>query len=120
VTLPEKKDTTKNVDYFRVGYYDFPTINNTRLTHDQRCAVTLNDFSRGENSTKVNMSVVCFPGSYASLKEKSYYEDIVSKLTPINTTQKGNVRKSSLKLYDNTSSKGCKIERPPAIIRKTK
>ncbi len=108
VNLPEKKDTTVNIDYFRVGYFDFPTINNTRLTHDQRCAVALNDFSLGENSTKVNLSVVCFPGSYASLKEKSYYEDIVSKLTPLDTTQRVSF------------SKGYRIERQPAISRKTK
>jgi len=32
---------------FWVGYFDFPMIDNTRLTHDQRCAVVLNAFEDG-------------------------------------------------------------------------
>lgn len=63
---------------FDVDFYDFPMIDNTRLTNDQRCAVVLKDVNR-ETST-IAITVIYFPGSHASLKEKPYYEDIVKKL----------------------------------------
>ena len=74
------KDTQGNVDMsaveFRVGYFDFPMIDNTRLTHDQRAAVVLNAFEEGS----ADITLAYFPGSYASLKEKPYYHDVVQKL----------------------------------------
>jgi hypothetical protein len=74
------KDTLGNVDTsaaeFRVGYFDFPMIDNTRLTHDQRAAVVLNAFENGS----ADVTLAYFPGSYASLKEKPYYQEVVQKL----------------------------------------
>jgi hypothetical protein len=61
---------------FWVGFYDFPMIDHTRLSHDQRVAVTLNSLDEGY----ANMTVVYFPGSYASLKEKPYYQEVVKEL----------------------------------------
>jgi len=61
---------------FRVGYFDFPMIDNTRLTHDQRAAVVLNAFEDGS----ADVTLAYFPGSYASLKEKPYYQEVVQKL----------------------------------------
>jgi hypothetical protein len=65
---------------FWVGYFDFPMIDNTRLTHDQRCAVVLNAFEDG--AADITMSY--FPGSYASLKEKPYYSEVVESLMRTN------------------------------------
>ncbi len=74
------KDTLGNVDTsaaeFRVGFFDFPMIDNTRLTHDQRAAVVLNAFEDGG----ADITLAFFPGSYASLKEKPYYQEVVQKL----------------------------------------
>jgi hypothetical protein len=61
---------------FHVGYFDFPMIDNTRLSRDQRCAVVLDQF--GDSSAE--LTLVYFPGSYASLKEKVSYDEVVEKL----------------------------------------
>jgi hypothetical protein len=61
---------------FHVGYFDFPMIDNTRLSRDQRCAVELDQFGEGS----AELTLVLFPGSYASLKEKVSYDEVVEKL----------------------------------------
>src|SRR5439155_5240799 len=48
---------------FHLGYYDFPMIDNTRLSRDQRAAVVLNQLDEGG----ADLTLVYFPGSYASL-----------------------------------------------------
>ncbi len=61
---------------FHVGFFDFPMIDNTRLSRDQRAAVVLNEF----NDAGADLTLVFFPGSYASLKEKVSYDEVVEKL----------------------------------------
>src|SRR5215813_11121243 len=61
---------------FHVGYYDFPMIDNTRLSSDQRAAVVLNQMNEGG----ADLTLVYFPGSYASLKEKVSYDEVVEQL----------------------------------------
>jgi hypothetical protein len=61
---------------FHVSYFDFPMIDNTRLSRDQRAAVVLNEFGEGG----ADLTLVFFPGSYASLKEKVSYDEVVEKL----------------------------------------
>ncbi len=66
---------------FSVGFFDFPMIDNTRLSHDQRCAIVLTDFSESDSKEpSANITLLEFPGSHASLKEKPYYEEIVHNL----------------------------------------
>jgi hypothetical protein len=59
-----------------IGLFDFPTINTIRLSHDQRCSLALKNFDQ----TSAEITLIYFPGSYASLKEKPYYEEVVRKL----------------------------------------
>ncbi len=66
---------------FWTGIFDFPMIDNTRLAHDQRCSVVLNAFE--DNSADVTLAY--FPGSYASLKEKPYYQEVVQNLMKTNS-----------------------------------
>ena len=61
---------------FDVGFYSSPMLDNTRLSNDQRVAVVLTDL----NSAGANVTLVYFPGSRASLREKPYYEEILRKL----------------------------------------
>lgn len=61
---------------FDVGFFSTPMIDNTRLSNDQRAALVLTDM----NPAGANLSVVYFPGSRASLREKPYYEEILRKL----------------------------------------
>ena len=64
---------------FTVGFFDFPMIDNTRLSGDQRCAVVLQSRLDGEAPT-VRIRLVYFPGSRASLREKTFSEDIIRNL----------------------------------------
>jgi hypothetical protein len=78
--LDEEEDTYIACE-FTVGFFDFPMIDNTRLSHDQRCAVVLTDFYKPDSANPIaNIMIFAFPGSHASLKEKPYYEEIVHNL----------------------------------------
>jgi hypothetical protein len=68
---------------FHVGYYDFPMIDNTRLSRDQRAAVVVNQL----NEISADLTLVYFPGSYASLKEKVSYDEVVEKLRGMGQTE---------------------------------
>jgi hypothetical protein len=70
---------TSSVEFW-TGFFDFPMIDNTRLGHDQRCALVLNAFEDGS----ADITLVYFPGSYASLKEKPYYQEVVQNLMRTN------------------------------------
>jgi len=63
---------------FWVGFFDFPMIDNTRLSHDQRCAIVLNEFDPKSNFAEI--TVVYFPGDRASLKERPYYDEVLHGL----------------------------------------
>jgi hypothetical protein len=65
---------------FTVGFYDFPIIDNTRLPSGVRCAVTLSNFS----PVAADLTTVCFPGEYASLKDRPYYDEVIQKLREAN------------------------------------
>ncbi len=65
-----------SINEFWVGFFDFPMIDNTRLSHDQRCSIVLTDF----NDQSAEISVLDFPGSHASMREKPYFDDIISNL----------------------------------------
>jgi hypothetical protein len=80
------KSSESNSYEFWVGFYDFPMIDNTRLAHDLRCAVVLNTFEED----RAEATLIYFPGSRASLKEKPFYEDVIANLqgTPAANTDK--------------------------------
>lgn len=61
---------------FTVSYFDFPMIDNTRLPGGDRCAIVLNAFS----DYSADITVVLFPGAYASLKEKPYYSEVIESI----------------------------------------
>ena len=61
---------------FQIGNFDFPMIDNTRLSGDQRAAVVITQ----SNDTMADLTLVYFPGSYASLKERASSEEIVEQL----------------------------------------
>ncbi len=67
---------------FWLGYFDFPMIDNIRLPNDQRLAVVLNNFDG--RSESADLTVAYFPGKYAGLREKPYYDEILAKLLAAN------------------------------------
>jgi hypothetical protein len=77
--FPGKEDKCVN-PAFTIDFFEFPMIDNTRLINDKRCAVVMRDFDT--TNKFVEMDLIFFPGSHSSLKERPYYDDIVSKLLP--------------------------------------
>lgn len=75
---------------FWVGYFDFPMIDNTRLSRDQRCAIVLNNFDGGAGTA--DLTLVFFPGKYAGLREKPYYDEVVARLLAAN---RGDARRTA-------------------------
>jgi hypothetical protein len=65
-----------NTMTFNVSYFDFPMIDNIRLAYGQRAAVVLNNFS----DQSADITVVLFPGTYASLKERPYYNEVIQNV----------------------------------------
>jgi hypothetical protein len=65
---------------FTVSYFDFPMIDNTRLAGGDRCAIVLNGFSE----QSADLTLVFFPGAYASLKEKPYYSEVIESIRQAN------------------------------------
>ncbi|HET6373342.1 MAG TPA: hypothetical protein VFG76_08545 [Candidatus Polarisedimenticolia bacterium] len=77
VKAPENsQDPVDTRAEFYLGWYDFPMIDNTRLANGLRCAVTLSNFS----PSMADVTTVCFPGEYASLKDRPYYDEVIQKL----------------------------------------
>jgi hypothetical protein len=68
---------------FALDYFDFPMVDNTHLSHNQRCAVVLQNF--GEDSA--DLALVYFPASHASLRDKPYYDELVHDLVSANKDQ---------------------------------
>ncbi|HEX6852804.1 MAG TPA: hypothetical protein VF139_15515 [Candidatus Polarisedimenticolaceae bacterium] len=62
---------------FDVGWFDFPVIDNTRLANGARCAVSLSAFAP---DAAADLTTICFPGEYASLKDRPYYDEVIEKL----------------------------------------
>jgi hypothetical protein len=61
---------------FVVGLFDFPMIDNTRLSGSERCAVSLTVL----NPNVVSVALSYFPASRASLKDKPYYDEVIRDL----------------------------------------
>jgi hypothetical protein len=61
---------------FWVGLFDFPMIDNTRLTFGERCSVSLTELT----PSVVVVALAYFPGSRASLKDKPYYDEVLHNL----------------------------------------
>ncbi len=62
---------------FWVGPFDFPMLDNTRLPDGQRVSVVLIDWFPDAGA---QIALVYFPGSFASLKEKPYYHEVLTDM----------------------------------------
>lgn len=85
VTVRGQRDNSETTAAeFWLGPYDFPMIDNIRLPHDQRMAAVLNNFDVRTGSADV--TIAYFPGKYAGLREKPYYDEVLAKLLAANQT----------------------------------
>jgi hypothetical protein len=71
--LQSKREVDTN---FYVGLFDFPMIDNTRLSGGERSAVSLTALNPGV----VSVTLAYFPASRASLKDKPYYDEVIRDL----------------------------------------
>ena len=61
---------------FLVGLFDFPMIDNTRLSGGERTSVSLTSL----NPSVLSIALAYFPASRASLKDKPYYDEVIRDL----------------------------------------
>jgi hypothetical protein len=72
--LEGKREVDTN---FIVGLFDFPMIDNTRLSGGERTTVSLTAL----NPSVLSVAIAYFPASRASLKDKPYYDEVIRSLT---------------------------------------
>lgn len=66
---------------FWVGFFSFPMLDNTRLPDGNRCAVVLRQFDEsGGEISNAEMTLIYFPASRTSLKDKPYYDEVIQVL----------------------------------------
>lgn len=65
---------------FELDAFDFPMIDNTRLSADQRLALVLEGFRREGDDFVIRIALVVFPGLYASHKDKPFLDVLIDQL----------------------------------------
>ena len=75
---------------FWLDYFDFPMVNNTHLSDGQRCAVVLKNL---DHESGADLALVYFPGSYASLRDKPYIDEILDDLKSKASREAGHAKK---------------------------
>jgi hypothetical protein len=71
-----ERDNIETQAQFWVGPFGFPMIDNTRLSHSERCSVSV---IRIQDDT-ATVALSYFPASRASLKDKPYYDEVMQDL----------------------------------------
>lgn len=69
-------DMTETVQEFDLTLFDFPMIDNVRLSRDQRFALVLEDF----DDELVKLAAVWFPGVYSSQRDQPFLNDVLRQL----------------------------------------
>jgi hypothetical protein len=83
-----EQENIETSSQFWVGLFAFPMIDNTHLSHSERCSVSVTNIS---NDT-VGIAVSFFQASRASLNDKLYYDEVLHDLlnNPTMTEAKDN------------------------------
>ena len=61
---------------FELNYFNFPMVDNTRLSDDQRFALIMTDFKE----KSIEFTAICFPGKYSSQRDKPFLDDVIHRL----------------------------------------
>ena len=72
---------------FILTSYDFPSIDNTRLPSEQRCALVMEEFDVETGLAKLEL--LYFPASYSSLRDKPAMEELIAALVEEKARGKG-------------------------------
>jgi hypothetical protein len=83
--LEGKREVDTN---FIVGLFDYPMIDNTRLSGGERTSVSLTAL----NPKVLSVALAYFPASRASLKDKPYYDEVMRELRRSRQTSSSTAR----------------------------
>ena len=75
---------------FTLDYFNFPKVNNTRLSDNQRFSIVLEDFQpdSGENALGfLEIAAVIFPAEYSSLRDRPSMQESVNLLNKVLSEQ---------------------------------
>jgi hypothetical protein len=64
---PEKPEINRS---FRLDYFNFPMVDNTRLSDNHRFAIIMDQFELKGSQPHIDITGVVFPSEYASLRDK--------------------------------------------------
>lgn len=80
--IPEGKDAGDNVNVkFKLGYYDLPFIDNTKLFNSTRFTIILKKILKDEHGKKaVNIKIIFFPESYMTSRDRPYLDEMLGQL----------------------------------------
>ncbi len=68
---------TKSVEQkFTLNFFNFPMVDNTRLSEEQRFALIMNKFE----AKAIHFSAIVFPGMYSSQRDKPFIDDVIHQL----------------------------------------
>jgi hypothetical protein len=80
VTTSREGGADEIYSVFWVGFFDFPMVDNVRLSNGDRCAIVLRRFQ----SSSAEITLVYFPATRSSVKDKPYYDEVLSALLQSN------------------------------------
>ena len=75
---PESKGKPIVSQKFTLDYFNFPKIDNTRLTNNQRFALIMESYD--EKVRKISMAAVIFPSEYASLSDRTGMKEAIKNM----------------------------------------
>lgn len=55
---------------FRLDYFNFPMVDNTRLSDNQRFAIIVEAFKTWDSDPRIEIVGIIFPSEYASLRDR--------------------------------------------------
>jgi hypothetical protein len=61
---------------FSLNYFNFPMVDNTRLSNNQRFALVIENF----NGDTIKVAGICFRGLHASQRDKPFLDEVIDQL----------------------------------------
>lgn len=68
---------------FQLDYFNFPKIDNTRLSNNQRFSIVLEEFDTDADDARIKIAAIIFPAEYASLKDRPSMREAVQLLDSV-------------------------------------
>jgi len=86
--LASTKGKYKMMRGFRLDFFNFPKVDNTRLSDNQRFAIVMEDFNLKNEDPHIEVTGVIFPAEYASLRDRPGMREALQLLqSALNTEQ---------------------------------